>query len=84
MKLITRILASFIGLILLLPVIRTYSGVTLIEQIALNELQTRLSSDLNLLTFAIDRELYHIEKHLVLTSIRDKFNTLFNRETSKC
>ena len=73
MKLITRILASFIGLVLLLSVIRTYSGVTLIEQIALNELQTRLSSDLNLLTFAIDRELYHIEKHLVLTSIRDKF-----------
>ena len=72
MKLITRILASFIGLVLLLSVIRTYSGVTLIEQIALNELQTRLSSDLNLLTFAIDRELYHIEKHLVLTSIRDK------------
>jgi len=73
MKLVSKILLFFISLVIILSIIRTYSGVQIIENTVIHQLEKRLSSDLNLLTFAIDRELYHIEKHLILTSGRDKF-----------
>jgi PAS domain S-box-containing protein len=64
MRLLTKILLVFVGLILLLSVIRTYSAVRLIEKTALEGIRNRLSSDANLLTLSIERELFHMEQHL--------------------
>jgi PAS domain S-box-containing protein len=68
MKLLTKTLVLFVGLIIILSIISTYSGVRLIENATLGEMEKRLASDLNLATFAIERELVHIERHLSLLS----------------
>lgn len=66
MRLITKIFLSFLSLIILLSVITTYSGISFIEKIAVNELKKGLSADLGLLTLAIERELHHMETYLAL------------------
>lgn len=79
MRLFTKILIFFIALIVILSIITTYSGITSIEQIAVNELEKGLTSDINLFGFAIDRELDHIETRLSLISTKDRFKEAFRR-----
>jgi PAS domain S-box-containing protein len=73
MKLFTKILVFFIGLIVFLSILRTYSGVRLLDQVMRDQVGKRLSSNLNMLTFGIDRELYHLEKHLLFISENQEF-----------
>lgn len=73
MRLFTKILIFFIALIVILSIITTYSGITSIEQIAVNELEKGLTSDINLFNFAIDSELDHIETRLSLITTKDRF-----------
>ena len=70
MRLITKIspLSS------LLSIVTTYSGVTLIEHLTLNELEKGLYYDLNLFTLAIDRELE--EKSNIIKLERKKLLTI--------
>jgi PAS domain S-box-containing protein len=77
MRLFTKILIFFVALIVILSIITTYAGITSIEQIAVNELEKGLTSDINLFNFAIDRELDGIETRLSLLSINDKFKESF-------
>ena len=77
MRLFTKILIFFIALIIILSIITTYSGITSIEQIAVNELEKGLTSDINLFNFAIDSELDHIETRLSLISTKDRFKEAY-------
>ncbi|MDD5244390.1 MAG: hypothetical protein PHU49_10270, partial [Syntrophorhabdaceae bacterium] len=77
MRLFTKILIFFIALIIILSIITTYSGITSIEQIAINELEKGLTSDINLFNFAIDSELDHIETRLSLISTKDRFKEAY-------
>ncbi|MHB8110843.1 MAG: ATP-binding protein [Syntrophorhabdaceae bacterium] len=70
MTLYSKILLFFIGLIILLSVVTTYSGIESIGQIAVQELDRGLNSDINLFSFAVDREFYHIESRVELFSRR--------------
>jgi PAS domain S-box-containing protein len=79
MRLFTKILIFFIALTVILSIITTYSGITSIEQIAVNELEQGLTSDINLFNFAIDRELDHIETQLSLLSTKDWFKEAFRQ-----
>ncbi|MBP1749641.1 MAG: multi-sensor signal transduction histidine kinase [Deltaproteobacteria bacterium] len=75
MTLYTKILLFFISLIILLSIVTTYSGIRSIEHIAVNELDKGLNSDINLFSFAVDREFYHIESRMALFSLRNVLNT---------
>jgi PAS domain S-box-containing protein len=66
MTLYSKILLFFIGLIVLLSIVTTYSGIQSIGQIAVQELDRGLNSDINLFSFAVDREFYHIESRVEL------------------
>lgn len=79
MRLFTKILIFFIALTVILSIITTYSGITSIEQIAVNELEQGLTSDINLFNFAIDRELDHLETHLSLLSTKGWFKEAFRQ-----
>ncbi|OPY79765.1 MAG: Alginate biosynthesis sensor protein KinB [Syntrophorhabdus sp. PtaU1.Bin058] len=79
MRLFTKILIFFIALIVILSIITTYSGITSIGQIAVNELEKGLTSDINLFNFAIDNELDHIETRLSLISAKDRFKEVWRR-----
>lgn len=73
MSLYSKILLFFIGLIILLSIVTTYSGIQSIEQIAVNELEKSLASDINLFSFSMDREFYHIESQLRFLSTSSGF-----------
>ncbi len=75
MTLYTKILLFFISLIILLSIVTTYSGIRSIEHIAVNELDKGLNSDINLFSFAVDREFYHIESRMELFSLRNDLGT---------
>ena len=75
MTLYTKILLFFISLIILLSIVTTYSGIRSIEHIAVNELDKGLNSDINLFSFAVDREFYHIESRMELFSMRNVLKT---------
>ncbi len=77
MRLFTKILIFFIALVVILSIITTYAGINSIEQIAVDELEKGLVSDINLFNFAIDRELDHIEAHLSLISTKVRFKKAF-------
>ncbi|HOW55532.1 MAG TPA: HAMP domain-containing sensor histidine kinase [Syntrophorhabdaceae bacterium] len=82
MRLSTKILLFFVSLVVLLSIVTTYSGISSIEQIAVNELEKNLTSDINLITFALDREFNHIETHLTLLSMRNTLkNAIARRDT---
>ena len=84
MKLYTKILLFFISLVILLSIVTTYSGIKSIEQIAVKELEKGLASDINLFTFAMDREFYHIEAHLTLMSTKNSVkDAVSKRDTGK-
>lgn len=70
MTLYTKILVFFISLVVLLSIVTTYSGIESIGRIAVNELDKGLNSDINLFSFAVDREFYHIESRMELFSRR--------------
>ena len=73
MRLFTKILLFFISLVIALSVVTTYSGINSIEHIAVNELEKGLTSDINLFTFAIEREIERIESHLTLVAMQEDF-----------
>lgn len=75
MTLYRKILLFFISLIILLSIVTTYSGIRSIEHIAVNELDKGLNSDINLFSFAVDREFYHVESRMALFSLRNVLNT---------
>ncbi len=84
MTLYTKILLFFISLIILLSVVTTYSGIRSIGQIAVNELDKGLNSDINLFSFAVDREFYHIESRMELFSQRSAVQgAVMQRDTKK-
>ncbi len=84
MKLYTKILLFFVSLVVLLSIVTTYSGISSIEHIAVNELEKNLTSDINLFTFAIDRELSRIENHLTLLSMKNTVkNAIANHDAGK-
>lgn len=66
MKLVTRILLLFVTLIILLSILRTWSAIHLIEQTGLDQTEQHLVSNLNLITFAVNRELDHLENHFAV------------------
>jgi len=82
MRLFTKILVFFIALIVILSIITTYAGITSIEQIAVNELEKGLTSDINLFHFAIDRELDGIEARLSLLAINNRFKEAFRQRNN--
>ncbi len=65
MRLTTKVFLFFVGLILFVSAICTLSAFILIDRTVLGELHKRLSSDVNLLTFSIERELLHMEQDLL-------------------
>ncbi len=83
MTLYRKILLFFIGLIILLSIVTTYSGIRSIEHIAVNELDKGLNSDINLFSFAVDREFYHVESRMALFSMRDVLNTAVEQRDTK-
>ena len=84
MRLYTKILLFFVSLVILLSIVTTYSGIHSIEQIAVNELEKSLNSDINLFSFAMDREFYHMEAHLKLLATRDILRgAVARRDTGK-
>jgi PAS domain S-box-containing protein len=83
MTLYTKILLFFISLIILLSIVTTYSGIRSIEQIAVNELDKGLNSDINLFSFAVDREFYHIESRMELFSLRNEVQTAVMQQDTK-
>jgi len=83
MRLFTKILVFFVALIVILSIITTYSGITSIEQIAVNELEKGLTADVDLFNFAIDRELDGIETHLSRLSINNRFKEPFRLRNKK-
>ncbi len=82
MTLYTKILLFFISLIILLSIVTTYSGIRSIEQIAVNELDKGLNSDINLFSFAVDREFYHVESRMELFSMRNILKTAIAQKDS--
>ncbi len=84
MKLSTKILLFFVGLVVLLSIVTTYSGTSSIEQIAVNELEKNLTSDIDLLTFAIEREFSRIDAHMTSLTVNSKLkNAVSRRDTEK-
>lgn len=79
MSLYSKILLFFVGLIILLSIVTTYSGIQSIEQIAVNELEKSLASDINLFSFSMDREFYHIEAQLRFLSTSSGFREAVSR-----
>lgn len=83
MTLYTKILLFFISLIILLSIVTTYSGIRSIEQIAVKELDKGLNSDINLFSFAVDREFYHIESRMELFSLRNVLQAAVSQKDTK-
>lgn len=83
MSLYTKILLFFISLIILLSIVTTYSGIRSIDQIAVNELDKGLNSDINLFSFAVDREFYHVESRMELFSQRNVLQEAVARQDIK-
>ncbi len=73
MRLFTKILLFFTGLVIMLSVATTYFGIDSIKQIAVKELERGLTSDMNVFTLAVERELYRIETTLTLLVMKDRF-----------
>ncbi len=70
MRLYTKILLFFITLVVLLSIVTTYSGIHSIERIAVNELEKGLASDINLFSFSVDNEFYHMETRMRFIAMR--------------
>ncbi|HNT43081.1 MAG TPA: ATP-binding protein [Syntrophorhabdaceae bacterium] len=70
MSLYTKILLFFITLVVLLSVVTTYSGIRSIERIAVNELEKGLASDIDLFSFSVDSEFYHMENRMRFVAMR--------------
>jgi PAS domain S-box-containing protein len=84
MSLYTKILLFFVALVVLLSIVTTYSGIRSIEQIAVNELEKSLTSDINLFSFSVDREFHHIEAQLRLLAMRKAFRqAILRRDLAK-
>jgi len=79
MSLYTKILLFFITLVVLLSVVTTYSGIHSIERIAVNELEKGLASDIDLFSFSVDSEFYHMENRMRFVAMRKPLRDAIRR-----